>query len=125
MQQRITPTLYPIMQTTMTISVYMTVAIAVYAFFYIRPKHPENDKQNSIELDNIELGGETVVRESNMASLEDSNSQEFHHPSMTSENQNMVYITVISVITLSSIFNIPRWFEIGVVENTVSLTHKL
>ena len=88
MQNKVTPTLYPVLQTSMTISVYMTVVIAVYAFFCIRPKDQENDEPNSTE-----------------------------HLSMKT-----VYFTIMFVITFSTLFNISRWFELRVVENTVSGT---
>ena len=48
LQNYITPYLYPIMQTSLTTSVYMTVVIAVYAFVYIKPvpKGPEEEDSN-------------------------------------------------------------------------------
>ena len=92
----------------------MTVVIAVYAFFYISPKDPENDEPNSTEQEDSEERKNDTVRESN---IESSESQTSQHPSMKT-----MYMTVMVVIMLSSVFNIPRWFELSIVETKVSGT---
>ena len=92
----------------------MTVVIAVYAFFCIRPKDPENDETNSTEQEDSEERENDTARESN---TESSEGQPCQHPSMKT-----IYFTIMFVITFSSVFNISRWFELKVVENTVSGT---
>lgn len=127
-QHHITPYLYPIMQTFLTTSVYMTVVIAVYAFIYIKPvsNAPEesNDQGEDLEAQNDEdeeEGEDVQPTEYNPTILQNNNSseaetQEFNHPSFGTDCQKMVYSTIFSVLAFGLVFNAPRWMEIEVVD---------
>jgi len=123
LQNYITPYLYPIMQTSLTTSVYMTVVIAVYAFVYIKPvpKGPEEDDSNDDDDpedkdDDLEAAkqddDENDPTMQMNTSSEVENVQEFNHPGFGTDSRKTVNLTILSVMAFGLVFNAPRWLEI-------------
>ena len=111
LQNYITPYLYPIMQTSLTTSVYMTVVIAVYAFVYIKPvpKGPEDACNDESEAK--DEGDDDPTMQMNPSS-EVETQYEFNHPGFGTDSRKTVYLTIFSVMAFGLVFNAPRWLEI-------------
>ena len=109
LQNYITPYLYPIMQTSLTTSVYMTVVIAVYAFVYIKPvpKGPEDACNDESEAK--DEGDDDPTMQMNPSSEVETH---FNHPGFGTDSRKTVYLTIFSVMAFGLVFNAPRWLEI-------------
>ena len=106
------PYIVPILQTSLTISVFMTVAIAITAVLYIKPQTlPSNIEENNAE--------ENIENSSDQNASNTSNQSKLCCYRM---QRKYVCLVIVIVTFVSILFNLSRWFELRSEERFVSWT---
>ena len=104
------PYIVPILQTSLTISVFMTVAIAITAVLYIKPQTlPSNIEENNAE--------ENIENSSDQNASNTSNQSKLCCYRM---QRKYVCLVIVIVTFVSILFNLSRWFELRSEERFVS-----